>query len=162
MKNIAIHPGSFDPVTYGHLNLIERGSAIFDHLIVAVLTNSSKEPLFSVRERTEMLRETTANLPNVEIDAFDGLLVNYIRKKKGNIILRGLRALTDFEHESEMSLINRQLSHNQIEILFMMADIRYTFISSRMVKEVGRLGGEIKDFVPKIVERKINEKFGLI
>ena len=162
MKNIAIYPASFDPVTYGHLNLIERGSPIFDHLIVAVSNNSSKEPLFSVQERVEMLKETTANLPNVEVDAFDGLLVNYVRKRKGNVILRGLRALTDFELESEMSLINRQLSNNQIEILFMMADLRYTFISSRIVKEVGRLGGDIKDFVPKIVERKINEKFNLI
>jgi len=162
MKNIAIYPGSFDPVTYGHLDLIERGCKVFDRLIVAVLNNSRKEPLFSVQERIEMLKKTTANLPNVEVDEFDGLLVNYVRRRKGNIILRGLRALTDFEYESEMALVNRQLSDNQIEILFMMADISYTFLSSSMVKEVGRLGGDIKSFVPEIVEKKIKRKFGLM
>ena len=162
MKNIAVYPGSFDPVTYGHMNLIERGAIIFDHLIVAVLNNSGKNALFAVEERIEMLKETTSNLANVEIDSFDGLLVNYVRKRNGNIILRGMRAPTDFAYESEMALVNSQLSNNQLEILFMMADIRYTFISSNMVKEVGRLGGNIKNFVPKIVEEKVKIKFGLV
>ncbi len=161
MKSIlAIYPGSFDPVTNGHLDLIERGAKIFDRLIVAVLQNLEKEPLFGARERLEMLREVTRKWPNVEIDVFDGLLMDYARQKKAQVILRGIRAISDYEYELQMALMNRKLEPN-IETVFMMPAETYSYLSSRLVREIARLGGsvrDLRDLVPPIVEERLRAK----
>lgn len=154
---LAIYPGSFDPVTNGHLDLIERGAKIFDHLVVAALRNLDKDPLFSVTERVEMLREVTRPWPNVEVDIFDGLLVDYARQRKAQILLRGIRAISDYEYELQMALMNRKLEPN-IETVFMMPAETYSYLSSRLVKEIFRLGGSIRDLVPLIVEQKLRSK----
>jgi pantetheine-phosphate adenylyltransferase len=156
--NIAVYPGSFDPITNGHLDLIERGAHTFGRLIVAVLRNSGKNPLFSVEERVEMLRESTKHLPNVTVDAFDGLLVDYAEKVQARVILRGLRAVSDFENEMQMALMNRQLDSN-LEIVFMMPGVAYTHLSSRLVREVVQLGGDVRSFVPAIVAERMQAKF---
>lgn len=156
--HIAVYPGSFDPITNGHLDLIERGSRTFDRLIVAVLRNSGKSPLFSNEERVEMLREATGHLPNVSVDAFDGLLVDYAEKVNARVILRGLRAVSDFENEMQMALMNRQLDKN-LEIVFMMPGVAYTHLSSRLVREVVQLGGDVRSFVPAIVADRLLAKF---
>jgi pantetheine-phosphate adenylyltransferase len=158
MKSVlAIYPGSFDPVTNGHLDLIERGAKIFDRLIVAVLQNLEKEPLFEVRERLEMLREVTRRWPNVEIDVFDGLLMDYARRKKAQVILRGIRAISDYEYELQMALMNRKLAPN-IETVFMMPAETFSYLSSRLVREIAKLGGSVRDLVPPAVEERLRSK----
>lgn len=156
---IAIYPGSFDPITSGHLDLIERGSRLFDRLIVAILQNEEKEsPLFSVDERMEMLREVVGGYPNVEIDHFHGLLVDYAAARGAIVLLRGIRAISDYEKELQMALMNRRL-RPEIETMFLMAGEAYSFISSRLVKEVIRLGGSIAGLVPPSVEVHLRERF---
>jgi pantetheine-phosphate adenylyltransferase len=158
MKSIiAIYPGSFDPVTNGHLDLIERGAKIFDRLIVAVLRNLEKDPLFEISERVEMLREVTQAWPNVEIDVFGGLLMDYARQKKAQVILRGIRAISDYEYELQMALMNRKLEPN-IETVFMMPAETYSYLSSRLVREIARLGGSVRDLVPALVEERLRTK----
>jgi len=158
MKQIkAIYPGSFDPLTNGHLDLIERGSKIFHELIVAILRNSEKEPLFDVAERLEMLTEATARWPNVRIDTFSGLLVDYVVQQKAHAVLRGIRAISDYEYELQMALMNRKLNA-QVETVFMMPAETYSYLSSRLVKEVFRLGGSVHELVPPQVEKRLYKK----
>src|SRR5580704_8156693 len=158
MKNVlAIYPGSFDPVTNGHLDLIERGAKIFDRLSVSILRNLEKEPLFSVEERVEMLREVTRPWANVEIDVFSGLLVDYARLREANVILRGIRAVSDYEYELQMAMMNRKLN-KEVETVFMMPAVSYSYISSSVVREIARLGGSITDFVPPLVEERLRAK----
>jgi pantetheine-phosphate adenylyltransferase len=154
---IAIYPGSFDPITNGHLDLIQRGSRLFDTLIVSILRNDSKEPLFTVEERTEMLREVVKVYPNVEIDSFHGLLVDHAAAHSATVLLRGIRAISDYEFELQMALMNRRLSPG-IETIFMMANEAYSFISSRLVKEVFSLGGDIAGLVPPSVEARLSQR----
>jgi pantetheine-phosphate adenylyltransferase len=158
MKQIkAIYPGSFDPLTNGHLDLIERGSKIFHELVVAILRNSEKEPLFDVAERCEMLEEATARWPNVRIDTFSGLLVDYVIRQKAHAVLRGIRAISDYEYELQMALMNRKLNA-QVETVFMMPAEAYSYLSSRLVKEVFRLGGSVRELVPPQVEKRLYNK----
>jgi pantetheine-phosphate adenylyltransferase len=158
MKQIkAIYPGSFDPLTNGHLDLIERGSKIFHELVVAILRNSEKEPLFDVAERRDMLAEATARWPNVRIDTFSGLLVDYVVRQKAHAVLRGIRAISDYEYELQMALMNRKLNA-QVETVFMMPAEAYSYLSSRLVKEVFRLGGSVHDLVPPEVEKRLYKK----
>jgi len=154
---VAIYPGSFDPVTNGHLDLIERGSKIFERLIVAVLQNLDKEPLFSVQERVEMLQEVVRPFPSVEVDIFHGLLVDYARKRGAGVILRGIRAISDYEYELQMALMNRKLE-SHIETVFMMPAETYSYLSSRLVREIARLGGSIQGLVPPLVEQRLRAK----
>ncbi|HEV2298123.1 MAG TPA: pantetheine-phosphate adenylyltransferase [Candidatus Acidoferrales bacterium] len=154
---LAIYPGSFDPVTNGHLDLIERGAKLFDRLAVAVLHNLEKDPLFAVSERLEMLREVTRAWPNVEVDVFEGLLVDFARQKHAQVILRGIRALSDYEYELQMALMNRKLEP-KIETVFMMPAEAYSYLSSRLVREIARLGGPLKDMVPATVEERLRAK----
>jgi pantetheine-phosphate adenylyltransferase len=155
---IAIYPGSFDPITNGHLDLIERCSGVVSKLVVAILKNETKRPLFSVEERMEMLREVVSIYPNVEVDSFHGLLVDYAATRKARLILRGIRAISDYEYELQMALMNRRL-RPEIETMFMMAGEAYSFISSRLVKEVIGLGGNISGLVPPPVERRLKQRF---
>jgi pantetheine-phosphate adenylyltransferase len=155
---VAIYPGSFDPLTNGHLDLISRSSRLVGRLIVSVLNNESKQPLFSVSERMEMLHEVTANLPNVEVDSFDGLLVDYAAARGANLIVRGIRAVSDYEYELQMALMNRRL-RPEIETMFLLSGEAYSFISSRLVKEVVRLGGNVSGLVPASVEARLAERF---
>ena len=143
----AIYPGSFDPVTNGHLDVIQRAAKLFDRIIVAVAINENKRPLFTLKQRSEMVRLATAHIPNVEVDTFDGLLVNYVESKSAGAIIRGLRAISDFEFEFQLALMNRKLNE-RIETIFMMPRDTYTFLSSRIVKEIARLGGDVSSFVP--------------
>ena len=154
---IAIYPGSFDPPTNGHLDLIERGSQIFDELIVAILRNSEKSPLFSVGERRLMLEAMTERFRNVQVDTFDGLTVEYAVRVKAKAILRGIRAISDYEYELQMALMNRKL-HPELETVFMMPAGKYSYLSSRLVREVAQLGGSVADLVPESVERRLKEK----
>jgi len=153
----AIYPGSFDPLTNGHLDLIERGSKIFDHLIVAILQNPDKRPLFSVQERVEMLREATQHCTGVSVDRFDGLLVDYAVRKQARVILRGVRFISDFENELQMALMNRKMDSN-LETVFMMPSVAYAYVSSRLVREVCQLGGNVKGLVPALVEERLRAK----
>jgi pantetheine-phosphate adenylyltransferase len=155
--SVALYPGSFDPITNGHLDLIQRGSRLFDKLIVSILRNDAKEPLFTVEERTEMLREVVAVYPNVEIDSFHGLLVEHAAAHSATVLLRGIRAISDYEFELQMALMNRRLSPG-IETIFMMANEAYSFISSRLVKEVFSLGGDIGGLVPPPVEARLSQR----
>ena len=158
MKKVtAIYPGSFDPPTNGHLDLIERGSHIFDELVVAILRNAEKTPLFSVGERRWMLEELTADFKNVRVDVFDGLTVDYAARVKASAVLRGIRALSDYEYELQMALMNRKLRPD-LETVFMMPAEQYSYLSSRLVREVARLGGTITGLVPDIVEQRLKEK----
>jgi pantetheine-phosphate adenylyltransferase len=157
MKVIAIYPGSFDPPTNGHLDLIERGSKIFDELIVAILRNPDKDPLFSLSERRNMLESLTRNSKNVRVDTFDGLTVDYAAKVNASAVLRGIRALSDYEYELQMALMNRKLAPH-LETVFMMPAEQYSYLSSRLVREVGQLGGSIRDLVPEAVEQRLREK----
>ncbi len=158
MKQIkAIYPGSFDPLTNGHLDLIERGSKIFHQLVVAILKNSEKEPLFGVEERCEMLIEATARWPNVKVATFSGLLVDYVVKENAQAVLRGIRAISDYEYELQMALMNRKLNAS-VETVFMMPAEAYSYLSSRLVKEVFRLGGSVRELVPPQVEERLYKK----
>jgi pantetheine-phosphate adenylyltransferase len=156
-KVTAIYPGSFDPPTNGHLDLIERGSKIFDELVVAILRNPDKDPLFSLGERRRMLEALTAEFHNVRVDTFDGLTVDYAAKMKASAVLRGIRALSDYEYELQMALMNRKLQPN-LETVFMMPAEQYSYLSSRLVREVAKLGGSIADLVPQMVEQRLREK----
>lgn len=156
-KGLAIYPGSFDPPTNGHLDLIERGAKIFEELVVAILRNSEKSPMFSVAERLEMLRELTAHLKNVRIDTFDGLMVEYAKSLEATCILRGIRAISDYEYELQMALMNRKLEPT-LETVFMMPADKYSYISSRLVREVAQAGGPVKGLVPELVDEKLREK----
>jgi pantetheine-phosphate adenylyltransferase len=157
-KITAIYPGSFDPLTNGHLDLIERGSKIFDELVVAILRNPDKNPLFSVAVRRYMLEELTMKFKNVRIDTFDGLTVDYAIKVGATAILRGIRAISDYEYELQMALMNRKL-HPELETVFMMPAEKYSYLSSRLVREVARLGGNVQGLVPEMVEQRLKEKF---
>jgi pantetheine-phosphate adenylyltransferase len=154
---IAVYPGSFDPITNGHVDIIERGARLFDRIIVAILLNLDKKPLFNVPERVEIARETFRAHTNVEVDTFDGLLVDYVRRRKAQVIVRGLRAVSDFEFEMQMALMNRRLS-GDVETVFMMPAEPYTYVSSRLVKEVVALGGSVAGLVPPGVEARLRDK----
>lgn len=154
---VAIYPGSFDPVTNGHLDLIDRGTKIFDRLVVAILRNTEKDPLFSLEERREMLAEVTAPYGNVEIDSFHGLLVDYARKRRAQVLLRGIRAVSDYEYELQMAMMNRKLEPG-LETVFMLPAVEYSFLSSRLVREIAQLGGSVKGLVPAAVERRLRAK----
>ena len=154
---LAVYPGSFDPLTNGHVDIIERGTRLFDKIIVAILVNVEKSPLFSMQERVEIVREVFKGHPNVEVDTFEGLLVDYVAARKADVIVRGLRALSDFETEFQMALMNRRLN-SHIETVFMMPAEQYTYISSRLIKEVFSLGGQVRGLVPEIVESRLREK----
>ena len=156
-KGTAIYPGSFDPPTNGHLDLIQRGSKIFEELVVAILRNSEKSPMFSVSERLEMLRELTADLKNIRIDTFDGLMVEYAKSIDAMCVLRGIRAISDYEYELQMAFMNRNLEPT-LETVFMMPAVKYSYVSSRLVREVAQAGGPVKGLVPEIVEQKLREK----
>ena len=154
-----IYPGSFDPFTHGHLDLVQRAARLFDQVIVAVARNETKSPLFSQKERLEFVRLSTKGLPNVTVDAFDGLLVDYVEQRGGQAVIRGLRAVSDFEFEFQLALMNRKLNE-RIETIFMMPKETYTFLSSRIVKEIARLGGNVGEFVPAEVGLALRRKFG--
>ncbi|MCH6554226.1 MAG: pantetheine-phosphate adenylyltransferase [Candidatus Acidiferrales bacterium] len=159
-QTVAIYPGSFDPVTNGHLDLIERASKLFGRLVVAILLNPEKDgPFFPVPERVEMLKEVVGHLPNVEVDTFKGLLVDYARRKDARVIVRGIRAVSDYEYELQMALMNRQLAPG-LETVFMLPAQAYSYLSSRLVREVASLGGSIKELVPPTVEARIRAKVG--
>jgi pantetheine-phosphate adenylyltransferase len=154
---LALYPGSFDPLTNGHVDIIERGARIFDSIVVAVLNNTEKTPLFSVEERVSIIKKVFKNTPNVEVDTFDGLLVEYARRKRASVIVRGLRAVSDFEYEFQMALMNRHLEPG-LETVFMMPAEQYTYISSRLIKEVFMLGGPVNELVPPLVEERLRAK----
>jgi pantetheine-phosphate adenylyltransferase len=154
---VAIYPGSFDPLTNGHLDLIERSSKLFDNVVAAVLTNLDKQPLFTVRERVEMLESVTADLPNVAVDTFSGLLVDYAVRKNAQVIVRGIRAFSDYEYELQMALMNRKLEP-KVETVFLMPRESYSYVSSRLVKEIVHHGGSVKDLVPPAVEESLRRK----
>ena len=156
--SVAIYPGSFDPVTNGHLDLIERGEKMFDKLIVAVLKNVEKEPLFTVAERVEMLREVTKQWDSVEIDVFEGLLVDYARTRGAAVILRGIRAISDYEFELQMALMNRKLEP-RLETVFMLPSEAYSYLSAKVVREIAQLHGPLNGFVPALVEQRLRQKF---
>jgi pantetheine-phosphate adenylyltransferase len=156
-KGIAVYPGSFDPPTNGHLDLIERGSKIFEELVVAILRNSEKTPMFTVAERLEMLRELTADLKNVRLDTFDGLMVEFAKSIDAKCVLRGIRAISDYEYELQMALMNRKLEPT-LETVFMMPADKYSYVSSRLVREVAQAGGPVRGLVPEVVEQKLREK----
>lgn len=158
MKDIvAIYPGSFDPLTNGHVDIIHRGARLFDRIVIAVLINLEKAPLFTVPERVDIARDAFKGWPNVEVDTFDGLLVDYARRKQASVIVRGLRAVSDFEYEMQMALMNRRLN-GEVETVFMMPAEPYTYVSSRLVKEVVALGGSVHGLVPDSVEARLREK----
>ena len=159
MKRIAVYPGTFDPVTNGHLDLAERGRRHYDHVFMAVLANEGKEPLFSVEERVALLRQAVAPWSDVTVDSFDGLLVDYARKVGAGVILRGIRAITDLEYEMQMAMMNRKLEPD-LETVFLAPSEAYTYVSSRLVREVARLGGSVSDLVPRIVEQALARRFG--
>ena len=158
MKRIAIYPGSFDPVTNGHIDIVKRGLTLFDRVIVAILLNASKNYLFSVEERLQMLKKSMKDLRNVEFDTFDGLLVDYARTRNASAILRGMRAVSDFEYEFQLALMNRKLNRN-IQTVFLMTGLRWIFTSSSIIKEAAQFGGDIEDMVPKLVNRELKKKF---
>jgi len=159
VKVLAVYPGSFDPVTNGHLDIIRRGSRLFDRIVIAILSNPEKEPLFGLQERRRILQRATAGIPNVSVDSFDGLLVDYARRQGAQVIVRGLRALSDFEYEFQMALMNRRLD-SSIETVFMMPSETYSYLSSRLVKEVVRLGGSVTGLVPPEVELRLGARVG--
>ena len=159
MKVLAVYPGSFDPVTNGHLDIIRRGSRLFDRIVVAILRNPEKEALFGIQERRRILQRATSGIPNVSVDSFDGLLVDYARRRGARVIVRGLRALSDFEYEFQMALMNRRLD-SSIETVFMMPSEAYSYLSSRLVKEVVRLGGSVAGLVPPEVELRLGARVG--
>ncbi|MGE5632918.1 MAG: pantetheine-phosphate adenylyltransferase [Caulobacteraceae bacterium] len=155
---IAVCPGSFDPATNGHLDIIERSAKLFDKVIVAVLNNPNKQPIFSVEERVELLKKTCMLFENVEVDSFSGLLMDYVKKKDANVIVKGLRAVSDFEYEFQMALMNKKLNP-EVETVFMMTSNKYSYLSSSLVKEVVKLGGCIKGLVPDVIEKELHKRF---
>src|SRR5213593_4599537 len=157
MSTLAVYPGSFDPPTNGHVDIISRGARLFDRIVVAILVNAEKSPLFTMEERVEILRAVFQDQPNVEVDTFDGLLVDYVERRQAQVIVRGLRAVSDFEFEFQMALMNQRLSP-RIETVFMMPAEQYTYISSRLIKEVFSLGGRVQGLVPELVERRLHTK----
>ena len=161
MEKIAIYPGSFDPITNGHIDIAQRGLRLFDKIIVAILNNPVKDFLFTVEERIEMLESSFKEYPNIEVESFDGLLVNYAARKKSIAILRGMRAVSDFEYEFQLALMNRKLNR-EVQTVFLMTSLRWIFTSSSIIKEAARFGGDIKGMVPPIVNEKLKAKFGLI
>lgn len=158
MNKAAIYPGSFDPITNGHMNIIERSLLIFDSLIVAVAVNASKNPLFTLEERVSMIQEATRGNPRVMVDSFEGLLADYVAEKKVNVIIRGLRALSDFEYEFQMTFMNRKLNRT-VETIFMMTGLRWFYVNSRIIKEVAMAGGSVKGLVPDLVSERLAEKY---
>jgi len=156
-KKIAIYPGSFDPVTYGHLDIIKRALKIFDKVIVAVAHNTEKEPLFDVHERVSMLKRSLKGVKGLEVDDFEGLIVDYVRRKDSNVVIRGLRMISDFEYEFQMALTNRKLCKD-VETIFMMPSESYSYLSSKLIKEAASLGADLKAFVPSFVENQIKER----
>lgn len=158
-KTVAVYPGSFDPITNGHLDIIERGLSVFDQVLIAILVNPDKRPLFTVDERVELIRETYRGNRRVRVETFSGLLVDYAEKVGATVIVRGLRAISDFEFEFQMALMNRRLNP-RIETVFMMPAESYSYVSSRLVKEVFQLGGRVSGLVPPVVERRLREKYG--
>lgn len=160
MGKVAVYPGSFDPITNGHLDLIQRGLKIFDTIIVAIAVNPVKKPLFTIAERVEMIREVLNDHPRVKIDHFTGLLVDYVRSQNTNVILRGLRAVSDFDYEFQLALMNRRLAP-EIETVFLMTSLKWVFLSSSILKEAVSLGGVIQDIVPPVVFKRLRQKFGL-
>lgn len=156
----AVYPGSFDPVTFGHLDVIKRAADIFDVLIVSVLNNKEKTPLFSVEERVKILKEATKNLPNVQVDCFSGLLTDYAGEKDLHVAIRGLRAITDFEYELQIAQINRKLSDGKLDTMFLTTSLEYAYLSSSSVKEIASFGGDISQCVPDFVARLIYDKYG--
>ena len=157
-RRIGLYPGTFDPITNGHLDLIERAAKLFDRVIVAVAVNEGKKPLFSIKERMEMVKGAIHTIPKVEADSFDDLLVDYVDRQHGHVIIRGLRAVSDFEFEFQLALMNRKLNE-RVETIFMMPKETYTFLSSRIVKEIARLGGDVRPFVPDPVRLAMAAKF---
>ena len=157
MKIRAVYPGTFDPVTNGHLDIIRRSSALCDHVIIAILWNTDKQPLFTIKERVEMLREVVRGLKNVSVATFGGLLVEFVLRKRASVIVRGIRAISDYEYELQMALMNRRLS-SSVETVFMMPAEAYSYLSSRLVKEISQLGGSVRGLVPRLVERQLKIK----
>jgi pantetheine-phosphate adenylyltransferase len=159
MSRVAIYPGSFDPITNGHLSLLRRGLQIFDKVIVAIAINPDKKPLFTLEERVEILKVVLRDYPRTQIDHFQGLLVDYVQRQESNVILRGLRALSDFEYEFQLALMNRKLSQ-KVQTVFMMTDYKWFYISSTIIKEAASLGGNVDGLVPDTVNQRLKEKFG--
>ncbi len=156
----AIYPGSFDPVTYGHLDIIKRASDIVDHLTVAVLNNSTKTPLFSVEERVNILKEVTRDIPNVSVESFSGLLIDYAKEKDIHVSVRGLRAITDFEYELQIAQTNHKLSNGELDTIFLTTSLEYSYLSSSSVKEIASFNGDITQLVPEYVAKLVYEKYG--
>lgn len=155
----AVYPGSFDPVTYGHLDVIRRASEMFDVLVVSVLNNKTKSPLFSVEERVKILKEATKDIPNVEVDSFTGLLINYVAEKRIHVAVRGLRAITDFEYELQIAQTNRKLSGGALDTVFLTTSLEYAYLSSSSVKEIASFGGDISECVPDFVAGMMRKKY---
>jgi pantetheine-phosphate adenylyltransferase len=161
MATLAVYPGSFDPLTNGHVDIIMRGARLFDRIVIAILVNAEKSPLFSMDERVDIVRTVFTGVPNVEVDTFQGLLVDYVERRNAQVIVRGLRAVSDFEFEFQMALMNRRLN-GKIETVFMMPAEQYSYISSRLIKEVFALGGRVHGLVPDIVEDRLRDKVGTL
>ena len=159
-EKVAIYPGTFDPITNGHLSVVNRALKIFDKLIIAILINPGKTPLFSLEERIYMIKEAVQNGANIEVDSFDGLLVDYVVKKGSNVIVRGLRALSDFEYEFQTALMNRKLNR-EVQSIFLMTDYKWFYTSSTIIKEAASFDGDVSGLVPELVNQKLKQKFGL-
>ncbi len=157
----AIYPGSFDPVTYGHLDVIRRAASVFDELIVSILNNKEKKPLFSLEERVKILEKATADIPNVKVDSFSGLLIDYAAEKNIHVAIRGLRAITDFEYELQIAQTNRVLSKEDLDTMFFTTSLEYSYLSSSSVKEIASFGGDISMCVPDFVADMVYDKFGI-
>jgi pantetheine-phosphate adenylyltransferase len=158
-SKVVIYPGTFDPITNGHISVVSRALKIFDRLVIAILNNPNKLPLFSMDERIQMIRDVLKNEKRVEVDSFNGLLVDYVIQKKTNVVIRGLRALSDFEYEFQMALMNRKLNR-EVQSIFLMTDYKWFYTSSTIIKEAASLGGDVSGLVPPVVCRKLKEKFG--
>ncbi|HYQ60467.1 MAG TPA: pantetheine-phosphate adenylyltransferase [Desulfatiglandales bacterium] len=158
-SKVVIYPGTFDPITNGHISIISRALKIFDRLVIAILNNPQKLPLFTMEERIQMIREVLKEQRHVEVDSFNGLLVDYVIQKKTNVVIRGLRALSDFEYEFQMALMNRKLNR-EVQSIFLMTDYKWFYTSSTIIKEAASLGGEVSGLVPPIVCKKLKQKFG--
>jgi pantetheine-phosphate adenylyltransferase len=158
-ERAAIYPGTFDPITNGHLSVVSRALKIFDKLVIAILTNPAKKPLFTLEERIYMIRESVQNGANIEVDTFDGLLVDYVVQKEANVIVRGLRALSDFEYEFQTALMNRKLNR-EVQSIFLMTDYKWFYTSSTIIKEAASFNGDVSGLVPELVNQKLKQKFG--